>query len=340
VQLSDNAIGMYDLVNNVFRGNLGTGDFDITNPINDLEIYADGTVETIGVGNYYDSVDGQGTFVSPSSSATTRIYKAFGQLPNGKYKVAIIGNFEFIFQYKNTDSLVPTDYGNIDTWTNSGVYDLDKTGYYYGIAIRYPNNGTIRPSDFNGTISLIPLDNSATCEPLLAVGDYTDVQSILDGVVTRNVGVKVLTGDENFETATATNCYSLTNTLGTGNFADRTIVCSHFDSTSTLPRTGDRQGLAFIVNKGPDYTIAFGATTQFSTQTQWKNWLAAQAAAGTPVIVVYPLATATTESVAGQTLQVTDGDNTLEITQASLTGLELEAEYEQGVEASVEEIEP
>jgi hypothetical protein len=94
------------------------------------------------------------------------------------------------------------------------------------------------------------------------------------------------------------------------------------------------------VNKGPDYTIAFGATTQFSTRAQWKDWLADQYAAGTPVIIVYPLATPTTESVAGQTLQVQDGDNTLEITQASLTGLELEAEYEQGVEASVEEIEP
>lgn len=221
VQLSDNEIGMYDLVNDVFRGNVGSGDFTATNPVNDLEIYVDGTVETIE-----------------------------------------------------------------DT-----------------------------------------IGNSATCEPLLAVGDYTDVQSILDGVVTRNVGVKVLTGEENFETATATNCYSLTNTLGTGNFADRTIVCSHFDSTSTQPGTGDRQGLAFIVNKGPEYTIAFGATTQFSTQAQWKDWLAAQSAAGTPVIVVYPLATPTTEVVAGQTLQVQAGNNTIEITQASMSGLQLEAKY-------------
>lgn len=38
-------------------------------------------------------------------------------------------------------------------------------------------------------------------------------------------------------------------------------------------------------------------------------------------------ATPTTESVAGQTLQVQDGDNVLEITQASLSGLELEAKY-------------
>lgn len=192
----------------------------------------------------------------------------------------------------------------------------------------------------DGTVETIEdsIGNTATCEPLLAVGDYTDVQEILSGAVTRNVGIKVLTGEENFETATATNCYSLTNTLGTGNFSDRTIACSHFGSTSTLPGTDDRQGLAFVVNKGSEYTIAFGAKTQFSTQTQWKNWLAAQAAAGTPVIVIYPLATPTTESVTGQTLQVQAGDNTLEITQASLNDLEIEAKYMKGVVASVEEV--
>jgi len=192
----------------------------------------------------------------------------------------------------------------------------------------------------DGTVETIEdtIGNTATAEMLLKVGDYQDVQSIIDGVVTRNVGVKVLDGTENFETATATNCYSLTNTLGTGNFADRTIVCSHFANTPTMPSTGDRQGLAFIVNKGPEYTIAFGATTQFSTQALWKQWLADQYAAGTPVIVIYPLATPTTESVTGQTLQVTDGDNTLEITQASLTGLELEAKYQAAVSLTIQEV--
>jgi hypothetical protein len=180
---------------------------------------------------------------------------------------------------------------------------------------------------------------TATAEMLLKVGDYQDEQEILSGAITRNVGVKILNGTEDFETATATNCYSLTNTLGTGNFADRTIVCSHFASTPTLPDTSDRQGLAFITNKGSEYTIAFGATTQFSTQALWQQFLADQYAAGTPVIVIYPLATPTTESVAGQTLQVMDGDNTLEITQAGMDGLELEAKYNAAVTLTIQEVE-
>ncbi|MBQ3990201.1 MAG: hypothetical protein II630_05110, partial [Bacteroidales bacterium] len=68
--------------------------------------------------------------------------------------------------------------------------------------------------------------------------------------------------------------------------------------------------------------------TQFTSLEVAKQYLADQYAAGTPVIVIYPLDEPTTESVAGQTLQVTDGDNVLEITQASLSGLQLEAEYE------------
>jgi len=264
-----------------------------------------------------------------------------GSLPNSsspKYDGNIIGNITVSnrLKYIPCERVSDGKIGYYETFTGTflepqGTGTPVSMGYEVSYMTEIYADGTVETIEDT-------IGNSATCEPLLAVGDYTDVQSILDGVITRKVGVKVLTGDENFETATATNCYSLTNTLGTGNFADRTIMCSHFDSTSTQPGTGDRQGLAFIVNKGPEYTIAFGATTQFSTQTQWKNWLAAQAAAGTPVIIVYPIRTPTTEVVAGQTLQVTQGDNTLEITQASLTGLELEAKYMKGVVASVEEV--
>ena len=89
----------------------------------------------------------------------------------------------------------------------------------------------------------------------------------------------------------------------------------NFKGASSMPR---RLVVRDIVNGGGTGSTASNA---------FKAYLAAQYAAGAPVIIVYPLATPTTESVAGQTLQVTDGDNTLEITQASLSGLELEAEY-------------
>ena len=348
VQLSDNAIGMYDLANDVFCGNVESGDFTVTNPVNDLEIYVDGTVETINahgknlfdVNNPYKS----GYAITQNGSETS--------VPNFSiYSIKVEPLTKYTYSCNYTESVTTRihSYDKNGNWIQQDTYGnanatktFTTTSNTAEIRISINNTAALSAQFELGSAATAyePYFNggTATAEMLLKVGNYTDVQSILDGVVTRNVGVKVLTGEENFATATATNCYSLTNTLGTGNFADRTIICSHFDSTSTLPGTGDRQGLAFIANKGSDYTIAFGATTQFSTQTQWKDWLAAQAAAGTPVIVVYPLTTATTESVAGQTLQVTAGDNTLEITQASMSGLQLEAKYKAAVELTVQEV--
>ena len=175
---------------------------------------------------------------------------------------------------------------------------------------------------------------TATCEPLLAVGDYVDVQSILDGVVTRNVGVKVFDGTENWLDAASstTNRYRVQIADTVGGVSRSAVLSTHFEFAST----GQPVGGAFLSAKYlyliPDQTI--------TTVNDFKQLLATQFAAGTPVIVLYPLAESTTESVTGQTLQVTQGNNVLEITQASIDGLELEAEYEQGVQASVQEIEP
>lgn len=47
MRLSDNAVGMYDLVQDEFRENIGSGVFTVSNPIDDLEVYIDGTDESI-----------------------------------------------------------------------------------------------------------------------------------------------------------------------------------------------------------------------------------------------------------------------------------------------------
>lgn len=44
---SDNVLGMYDLVSGQFFTNQGTGTFTAGNPVNDVEIHTEGTVETI-----------------------------------------------------------------------------------------------------------------------------------------------------------------------------------------------------------------------------------------------------------------------------------------------------
>lgn len=199
----------------------------------------------------------------------------------------------------------------------------------YNIQIEQGTRRTEYEPYFNG--------GTATAEMLLKVGDYQDVQSILDGVVTRNVGVKVLDGTGGWESTSTSGLWLLRNVVAT--VLPSTCICTHFLGVSTTT-----SGLNM-----PDLSIRYGVTgydnrlyiryNSLNDAGELKQFLAAQYAAGTPVIVIYALKTSTTESVAGQTLQVMDGDNVLEITQASLTGLELEAQYNTQVQLTVQEVE-
>lgn len=188
----------------------------------------------------------------------------------------------------------------------------------------------------DGTVETIEdtIGNTATAEMLLKIGNYQDVQSIVDGIVTRNVGVKVLDGTETGWARGINSIYidGLINDAIGYSANNPAIICSHFrgfppsSTVSTIPDLSAKLGAS---NQPKRIYFIYDAMT---TAAQFQQFLADQYAAGTPVMVIYPLATETTESVAGQTLQVTDGDNTLEILQASIDDLELEAEYEKEVD--------
>ena len=197
-------------------------------------------------------------------------------------------------------------------------------------AIKY-NTGT---SSFytEGTVETVTdsLNNTATAEMLLGFGDYIDTQDLLGVGGTRKVGLMVLTGTEEFNTTTLTNCYALESALGDGNLTDRTVYCTHFQHASTLPSAGSRQGYALIGNRNTPsntYTVGFGATTEFRTVALFKSWLATQYANGTPVIIAYPLATPTTFGSTAQTLNTKSGSNQLTITQSAISNLNIKATY-------------
>ena len=165
---------------------------------------------------------------------------------------------------------------------------------------------------------------TATAEMLLKVGDYQDVQEIIDGTVTRKVGVKVLAGSESWTATAIDSCYTYNEQTM---IQDGTVPCysTHFQGGyTTLPSKSDRLGKVL----GYNGRIGLGYDDRQGGVENFKQWLSDQYAAGTPVIVLYPLATPTTETVTGQPMQVQQGDNIVEITQASLSGLQLEAEYE------------
>ena len=149
-------------------------------------------------------------------------------------------------------------------------------------------------------------------EDLLKLGDYQDVQSVLDGVVTRNVGVKVFDGTENWTR------------YGTGKFVTPLIgskkqdnqqapISTHFIGIShnNVPV---KDGYVSVFNSSIAPTsgtlgINYQATPEVE---QFKQWLADQYATGTPVIVVYPLADTVEETVESRDVFITSGTNTIE----------------------------
>lgn len=296
-------------------------------------IYTDGTVETVAINLSDNLIDGQGTFVSPGQN-TTRIYKAFGKLKSGTYHISISSGFKFIFQYKDTMEGTPTTYGNIGTWATEEEFEITDTSMFYGIAIRNEGgSGNIYPSTFynaNGKLLLYEANETATAEMLLSVGDYKDVQSVLDGAVTRNIGIKVFDGTETFINGQNGWITEDVQDQYWDNSNPYTPICSHFVGTSDTPASNSNTVRVYRTSTQTG-RIYFGVNKTIYTSTDvFKQWLADQYAAGTPVIVVYPLETAITETVTPQTLQTQAGTNILQITQASIDNLPLEATYKRG----------
>ena len=144
--------------------------------------------------------------------------------------------------------------------------------------------------------------HKATAEMLLSVGDYKDEQNITTGAITRKVGVKVFDGTENFSYTDSGKVFSwysedlpLSSVTGSA-----FIFSSHFRSADVTPSSSNRDGYVMLFNTSSVNRIGFGYFLANGDTSVFRQFLAEQYAAGTPVIVVYPLATETTESVTAQ----------------------------------------
>lgn len=201
------------------------------------------------------------------------------------------------------------------------------------------NNGVIKWDSVNqkiytdGTTETVEIDTTggtATAEMLLSVGNYQDVQSVLDGSVTRNVGVKVLDGSEDWIKASAgdTQRFYMTLTDSAMITVRYNVQITHFHFNSSL----NDVGVGFLANQilylyaNPDWTV-----------DQFKQWLADQYAQGTPVTILYPLAEPTTETVTPQPLSIQAGTNII-TAEGSIDNLPLEVSYKAGVSVTITEV--
>ena len=198
------------------------------------------------------------------------------------------------------------------------------------------NNGVLKWDSVNqrvyadGTAETIADDmgGTAVARDLLSVGGYSDSHSVMDGVVTRRVAMRVLNGTENWSTYQDT--FSLINAL-TGNayFGRYRCLCSHYVSIYASTSVSEMYDKT-IKAGGPNQVVRdrlYIKDSSHSTVESLKGWLASEYDNGTPVMVLYVLENAVEESVAGQPLTIRQGTNVFAITQASLSGLEMEVGY-------------
>ena len=239
-----------------------------------------------------------------------------------------------------------------NTWTKSATVDLSNypTASYIQVSLKRNSNGacsgtikvqvvkgTTAPTwkpfgqvSVSGTIEIIEdtAGNTATAENLLSIGEYSDTQEILSGTVKRKVGVIALTGTESWSGNASNPYFSLAKSAITPTPTDLSYapLCTHLLGSSNYTSTAGTVyfGASYL---NLNYNNEGGGSSS-TARANFNDWLREQYGNGTPVILVYPLSSETTETVTAQTLEVEEGNNTIEITQASISDLPISATYE------------
>lgn len=201
----------------------------------------------------------------------------------------------------------------------------------------YCNNGAIK---FNVNLDSIYVDGTpevltvtatgaetqtASVESLLSVEDYSDEQDIIAGTVTRRVGIKVFDGAEWWREATHKGVFYTS--AGIGTISDTLPVLSNQFTYSRASNANMPNYSAKLVN-----TSAFGGAFHFvydecaGSVEGWQEYLAAQYTAGTPVIIIYPLAEETKEQTTAQNLHSYEGTTVVDA-DTNVDPVTLSAEY-------------
>jgi len=126
---------------------------------------------------------------------------------------------------------------------------------------------------------------------LRKVGDYADSYDATTHKITRRVGVKTLNGTETWSRTDIRAALEFSDSALGGVWAP---YCTHYQAYSGIVTINDMPDNSCKINSGTRITL-IKDTTHNTSLDEWKQFLAAQYAAGTPVTVYYPLATPTEE---------------------------------------------
>ena len=339
---SNYTAGFYDKATSTFKGatagGLQAGSDTVPSPDTPMDIvcnngvvkwdsvnqaiYTDGTTETVAVHgkNYFDKSQ-EPTQIYVTASAQRYGYSI--PVKAGTYTVSGSTSANIYCKQYTNDVYGTALTFNVTAQTITFAQD----GYiliYSSTSSAFDGQTSIQVEQGLTATTYEPYFNggTATAQRLLKVGTYKDTQELIAGSVTRNVGIKVLDGTENW--VKGESSFYIDNLF---QYNAGTPICTHYLGVSSSSSTANSNTIRLFVS-GNTYRInIFAIMTDYADATAFKTFLATQYANGTPVIIVYPLATPTTETVTGQTLTMQNGTNTIEITQASIANLPLAIDY-------------
>lgn len=170
---------------------------------------------------------------------------------------------------------------------------------------------------------------------LLSVGDYKDEGDLISGTVTRRCGVLVIDGTEGWSLTQTANVYIANNLAANALKSDTTpaCLCTHYKGVGPSIGAPGMGALSIKMGYGGEGGSELARNRVYLNDTTAGsadgliNFLKAQYAAGTPVMVIYPLATETTESVTAQPIMAHAGSNTIDISPKNVSGINLEVKY-------------
>lgn len=152
---------------------------------------------------------------------------------------------------------------------------------------------------------------------LLGVGTYADAQDIIKGNITRKVGIKVLDGFEDITLNSGVYLIDLKDKKATND----NVLCSHFVFIRKTSVSSHTNNLTISSMANSKVTIRYNAIADVEA---FRQFLQMEYAKGTPVIVVYPLATDKTESATPVAVSNPKGEVTI-VRDAEVKGLPMEA---------------
>lgn len=150
---------------------------------------------------------------------------------------------------------------------------------------------------------------------LLGVGTYADAQDIIKGNITRKVGIKVLDGSETIGISNKVYTIAINDKVK----SKTELICSHCAYSSLASSSCPNNSIISFASQ--NIGIRNDACAD---EEALRQWLHREYAKGTPVIVVYPLATEKAETATPVAVSNPKGEVTI-VRDAEVKGLAMEA---------------